>query len=99
MRPDDPPSRREFLASSSVALGAGALCRPGASGAPGPPARLALHGGEKAGGERMPKLVRWGKPEKGRLDAMIRQDTLLLEGAADVAPPRAVPEDVPAPPR
>ena len=76
MSADDPLSRREFLASSSVALGAGALCDAEASAAPGPPARLALHGGEKAVGERMPKLVHWGGPEKERLDAMIGQDTL-----------------------
>src|SRR3954462_12749546 len=76
MSPDDPFSRREFLASSSVALGAAALCRAEASVAAGPPARLALHGGEKAVGERMPKLVRWGEPEKQRLAAMIGKDSL-----------------------
>jgi perosamine synthetase len=76
MSPDDPLSRREFLASSSVALGAGAICGAQAPAAPGPPARLALHGGQKAVGERMPKLARWGVPEKERLDAMIGQDTL-----------------------
>lgn len=73
MDPDDSVSRREFLALSSAALGAGALA--GADAPPAPP-RLALHGGQKAVGERMPKLVRWGAPEKAQLDAMIGQDSL-----------------------
>ena len=86
MNPDDPLSRREFLASSSVALGAGALCGAEASAAPGPPARLALHGGEKAVGERIPKLVRWGEPETRAARRHARAGlALLLEGAADDA--------------
>jgi hypothetical protein len=76
MSTDHSLSRREFLASSSVTLGAGVLSGAEASAAPGPTVRLAIHGGEKAVGERMPKLVRWGEPEKQRLDAMIGQDTL-----------------------
>jgi dTDP-4-amino-4,6-dideoxygalactose transaminase len=76
MSSDHSLSRREFLASSSLALGAGVLGDGEASAAPGPTVRLAIHGGEKAVGERMPKLVRWGEPEKQRLDAMIGQDTL-----------------------
>src|SRR5829696_7454128 len=73
---EDTLSRREFLASSSIALGAGALGAGETLAEQGPPARLALHGGERAVGEPIPKLVRWGAPEKERLDAMIGQDTL-----------------------
>lgn len=75
MKSDEPRSRRDFLAASSVALGAAAVGGAEASAA-APAGRLALHGGEKAVVERLPKLVRWGSPEKGRLDAMLGQDSL-----------------------
>src|SRR5690349_19552536 len=73
MKPDDRPTRRRFLAASSGALVAGSL--PGQDEKPDA-AKLALHGGPKAVTERAPKLVRWGKPERDRLDAMIGQDSL-----------------------
>ncbi len=75
MNSEDPLSRRDFLAASSIALGAAAVVGAEASAA-APPAKLALHGGEKAVVERLPKHIRWGAPEKERLDAMIGQDTL-----------------------
>jgi perosamine synthetase len=75
MDADVPMSRRDFLASSSVALGAVALDGPSAS-QPAPPERLAIEGGPKAVAGAAPKLVRWGEPEKDRLDAMLGQDSL-----------------------
>jgi perosamine synthetase len=65
-------SRREFLAASSAALAAGAL---GAADSAAPP-KLALHGGEKAvkGSSKLP--IRWGEPERERLNAMLGQDSL-----------------------
>lgn len=77
MTPDENLSRREFLAASSIALGtASAVGLEASAAAAAEPAKLALHGGAKAVVERLPKLVRWGDPEKGRLDAMLGQDTL-----------------------
>lgn len=78
MRPKGRVSRRDFLAASSGALGAGGLVGSEANAASEPetPARLAIHGGEKAVREAPPKLVRWGEPERERLNAMIEQDTL-----------------------
>src|SRR4051812_31954706 len=71
-------SRRQFLATSSAALLAGAL-----EGAPSAPAgatasesKLAMNGGPKAVPQAIAKLVRWGDPEKERLIAMIGQDSL-----------------------
>ncbi|WP_337173588.1 DegT/DnrJ/EryC1/StrS family aminotransferase [Paludisphaera sp.] len=74
MDTDPPLSRRDFLASSSVALGAAALGGP--LPPPAPPERLAIEGGPKAVAAPAPKLVRWGEPEKGQLDAMLGQDSL-----------------------
>jgi len=74
MHSEEALSRREFLATTSIALGAASVVGPEAA-AP-PPSRLALLGGEKAVAERLPTLVRWGAPEKGRLDAMLGQDSL-----------------------
>jgi len=79
MDSDPTVSRRDFLAASSIALGAGALAAPGtpASAASEEASRkLAVDGGAKAVAERAPKLVRWGGPEKERLDAMLGQDSL-----------------------
>jgi len=73
MKSDDHPTRRRFLAASSGALVAGSL--PGQDEKPAA-AKLALHGGPKAVPGPAPKLVRWGKPERDRLDAMIGQDSL-----------------------
>lgn len=68
-------SRRRFLAASSSLVVAGAL--PGAESiVAASPEKLALEGGKKAVAGGLPKLVRWGTPERERLDAMIGQDTL-----------------------
>lgn len=67
--------RREFLAASSgvllVASGCGDQLQAAA-----PASALALHGGEKAVRETLPRLVRWGEPERERLNAMLGQDSL-----------------------
>src|SRR5881409_2776272 len=64
-------SRRRFLAASSGAFAAGTM-----RGAIGADSRLALDGGPKAVRESMPRLVRWGEPERQRLNALIEQDSL-----------------------
>ncbi len=81
------PSRRRFLAASSGALFSTRLARaaPGDPGDPGDPetssqarpeSKLALLGGEKAVKQPAPPPVRWGEPERERLEAMLRQDSL-----------------------
>jgi dTDP-4-amino-4,6-dideoxygalactose transaminase len=69
-------SRRDFLAASSGALGAGSVRGAAAEDPAGRSPRLALHGGEKAVREPLPRLVRWGEPERERLNAMLGQDSL-----------------------
>src|SRR5215210_7202576 len=76
MTPDDHPTSRRFLAASSGALVAGSLAGQDGKPAPADGTKLALHGGPKAVPEAAPRLVRWGKPERDRLDAMIGQDSL-----------------------
>lgn len=71
----DPSSRRTFLAASTGALGAVGLSALGDDHAAST-ARLALQGGEKAVREPLPRLDRWGDPERERLDAMLGQDSL-----------------------
>src|SRR5262245_56343443 len=75
MRPANGPSRRDFLAASSTALGLGGRVVSGAE-ATDDSARLAIHGGPKAVREPAPRLVRWGEPERERLEAMLKQDAL-----------------------
>ncbi len=72
MKPNHHPSRRRFLAASSAALAAGRLSAADTRDA----ARLAINGGPKAVPEKPPKLVRWGEPERERLNAMLGQDSL-----------------------
>ncbi len=80
MNARDALSRRGFLAGASGLLAAGAL--PGAANAAdaaAPPAAsspLALHGGQKAVGKSATLPIRWGEPERQRLEAMLRQDSL-----------------------
>ena len=69
-------SRREFLAASSVALLAGALADSTAAESPAVP-KLALHGGEKTVKQAAKLPIRWGEPERERLNAMLGQDSLL----------------------
>jgi dTDP-4-amino-4,6-dideoxygalactose transaminase len=77
MKPKNVTSRREFLAASSGLIVAGsvfALDEKNSTSASG--SSLALHGGPKVVTEPMPRLVRWGEPERERLNAMIGQDSL-----------------------
>lgn len=69
-----PLSRRDFLAVSSAAAMAGAL--PIVSEAAEAKPKLALHGGEKAVKQGHKPGMRWGEPERERLNAMLEQDTL-----------------------
>lgn len=72
-----PFSRREFLAASSAALASTALS---AADTDAPdselPPKLALHGGEKTIQQRAKLGLRWGDPERQRLDATLSQDSL-----------------------
>jgi dTDP-4-amino-4,6-dideoxygalactose transaminase len=70
------PNRRRFLATSSSFLLAGTLQGQEAKDAPASDARLALQGGKKAVPGPVPRLVRWGEPERERLNAVVAQDTL-----------------------
>src|SRR5690349_21627855 len=70
-------TRRKFLAASSATLLAGAIgpvkSAAAESSPPGP--KLALNGGEKTV-KQAPKLpLRWGEPERERLNAMLAQDS------------------------
>jgi len=70
-------SRRQFVAGASGLLLAGA-----AQGAPKktanrtPKSKLALHGGEKAVKSYPSLPLRWGEPERERLEAMLKQNSL-----------------------
>ena len=75
-------TRRDFLAASSGALVATSLASETASAA-APTSQLALHGGQKAVADPLPRLVRWGEPERERLNALIDQDTLEFEMNVD----------------
>jgi dTDP-4-amino-4,6-dideoxygalactose transaminase len=76
MTPKRHPTRRHFLAASSGAMAAGTVCGQEPTGDSAPDARLAVDGGPKAVSEPMPHLVRWGEPERERLEAMLGQDSL-----------------------
>jgi perosamine synthetase len=70
-------SRREFLAASSAAVIAGGLGATHSRAADSTaPLKLALHGGEKAVKESSKLPIRWGEPERERLNAMLGQDSL-----------------------
>ena len=71
-------SRREFLAASSGVVLAGALAQADEKSVQAPPgSMLALHGGEKAVKKSAHLPIRWGEPERERLNAMLGQDSLL----------------------
>jgi hypothetical protein len=71
-----PFTRRKFLAASSTAVAAAQLPSI-VSADPNPAsAKLALQGGEKAVRSAGGKLVRWGEPERQRLNAMLEQPAL-----------------------
>src|ERR1051326_647777 len=77
MAASDSMSRREFLAASSATLFASALAPGNATATePGAASKLAINGGEKTV-KQSPKLpIRWGEPERERLNAMLGQDSL-----------------------
>ena len=64
-------SRRQFIATSAVALAASQL--PGAESAQD---KLALDGGEKAVALKTPTARRWGEPELQQLGEAVKQDSL-----------------------
>src|SRR5690242_13668185 len=64
-------SRRRFIASTTALVAATQL--PAAEPKPN---ALAIEGGAKTVKVKVPKLVRWGNPERDRLNATISQDTL-----------------------
>lgn len=68
-------SRREFLAATSSAILAGGISAAEPPSAT-PGAKLAIDGGEKAvkGTAKLP--IRWGDPERERLNAMLGQESL-----------------------
>ena len=96
---EDQFSRRGFLAASSGALIAGGLFGPEAQAAD-PNVELAVRGGPKAVGESLPRLVRWGEPEREQLSAVVGQNTmfywkgpqtvLLIERFREICPLRDV---------
>ncbi|NLX97668.1 MAG: DegT/DnrJ/EryC1/StrS family aminotransferase [Rhodopirellula sp.] len=68
-------SRRRFVAGASSMMLAGAAAgavKPLSSPAP----KLAIDGGEKAVKSSPSPLVRWGEPERERLEAMLQQNSL-----------------------
>src|SRR2546422_8166177 len=90
-------SRRKFLAASAgLTVAANVVADQPQSSAPPPSAKLALHGGEKAVKPAVKLPIRWGEPERERLNAMLGQDslfywngqqtTLLLERFKKVCP-------------
>jgi perosamine synthetase len=76
-RPSATVSRRDFLVTSTAALVAGTLT-PGKiqAGDSQDTIKLAIKGGEKAV-KKSPRLpIRWGEPERERLNIMLGQDSL-----------------------
>jgi perosamine synthetase len=74
-RPVRAVSRREFLATSSAALVAANIDAVKSTAAE-PAMKLALDGGAKAVQQSCSLGIRWGEPERERLNAMLQQDTL-----------------------
>src|SRR6266550_2005605 len=72
-----PISRREFLAASAgfAVVGDLTLAQAQQNSAP-PSGKLALHGGDKAVKQSAKLPIRWGDPERERLNAMLGQDSL-----------------------
>ncbi|MCC6509514.1 MAG: DegT/DnrJ/EryC1/StrS family aminotransferase [Pirellulaceae bacterium] len=67
-------SRRKFVATTAGAVAASASWS--ACQASTADTKLALEGGVKAVQAGVPKLQRWGEPERQRLDSMLKQDSL-----------------------
>jgi perosamine synthetase len=71
-------TRRGFLVTSSAAaLAAPFTLQDSAAAEPADATRLALHGGEKAVKQSAKLPIRWGEPERERLNAMLGQESLL----------------------
>ncbi|MCP4786362.1 MAG: DegT/DnrJ/EryC1/StrS family aminotransferase [Fuerstiella sp.] len=71
---DTPPiSRREFVATSTVAA---ATIGVSATAEATPAESLAIQGGKKAVTEVVPAWERWGEPEAERLDDLLKQSSL-----------------------
>jgi len=69
-------SRRQFVAGASGLVVAGAAAGAAGKTASDQSSKLAVHGGEKAV-KSWPSLpLRWGEPERERLDAMLQQNSL-----------------------
>jgi perosamine synthetase len=73
IKPRNPVTRREFLASTSAALLAAQL--PGIASTDAS-AKLARDGGEKAVPVAMPRPKRWGEPELAQLGEAVKQPSL-----------------------
>jgi len=98
MSPKNSISRRAFVAGTSGVLLAGtAEGAPQEAAQPAARSELALHGGPKAVPGHAPALpLRWGAPERERLEDMLRQNslffwkgpqtTLLIERVREVCP-------------
>ena len=71
-----PFTRRKFIAASSTAVAATQLPSLVSADPAKPGAKLAVDGGEKAVKAAGGKLVRWGEPERQRLNAMLDQSSL-----------------------
>jgi dTDP-4-amino-4,6-dideoxygalactose transaminase len=69
-------SRRQFVAASSSVFVADSLYGQESKDAADSNSLLALEGGQKAVRGSPPRLVRWGDPERERLNAMLGQDSL-----------------------
>lgn len=70
-------SRREFVVGAGLLAG-GAVVKAAEPAQPGARAALALHGGERAVKMRLARRVRWGEPERERLEAMLGQESLFF---------------------
>ena len=76
MRKTNSLSRRRFLAGTSGLLVAGAATGAAGKAVSNQSTKLAVHGGEKAVKGCPPLPLRWGEPERERLDAMLKQNSL-----------------------
>src|SRR6266516_3138362 len=75
----DSLSRREFIAASAGLAVAGEFALTHAQETSAPPSgKLAIHGGEKTVQQSARLPIRWGEPERERLNAMLGQDSLFF---------------------
>lgn len=76
MEPFSQLSRRKFLATTGAVVAAGGLAGQTTRAASAAKSPLAIDGGPKAVQEKLAPLVRWGEPERERLNAAIAQNTM-----------------------